>query len=401
MTVINTRNAETINIGQNGTYDVARYTTANVSVDMTPKLAVQYKKNNAGVVVGGDTIIDLDGATNIEQYILMYAYYKNTNITGTADLSSLKTVTGQYACQNMFRDCTGITSINLSSLEHVNGQYAFDQTFSGCTGITGTIDLSSLKDIKGPSGCRQMFYNCTGITSVDLSSLTEGYCSSMFYGCTSLASVDLSSLTLGRGQAYNGMFGGCTSLTSVNLSNLTSLYENQSLGSMFTGCTNLTSVDLSSLKDIGGSWMCSNMFKNCTSLTMVSFPALTRAAFGSSTNQFNKMLDGCSNITVHFPSNIQSIIGSWSDVTSGFSGTNTTVLFDLPSTAHLVGADTVEYERNPKYDTATALAWRVNGSSVLTATPYYTSGTTDPAVSDTIYSDSVCTTAVTTISSIS
>jgi hypothetical protein len=61
----------------------------------------------------------------------------------------------------------------------------------------------------------------------------------------------------------------------------------------------------------------------------VSFPALTTSSFGPSTNQFNNMLQGCSNVTVHFPATIQSTIGNWSSVTSGFNGTNTTVLFDL------------------------------------------------------------------------
>ena len=60
---------------------------------------------------------------------------------------------------------------------------------------------------------------------------------------------------------------------------------------------------------------------------------------------------------------------------------------------------------NPKYDTASALAWRVKdtGSAsnpTIVWTPYYTSGTTDPTVGASIYSDDACTTEVTTISSI-
>ena len=100
---------------------------------------------------------------------------------------------------------------------------------------------------------------------------------------------------------------------------------------------------------------------------------------------------------MHFPSNLQSVIGSWSDVQNGFGGTNTTVLFDLPATVTLVGTNS--YYRNPKYDTATALAWF--DTSATRATPYYTSGTTDPVVNDAIYSDAGCTTQVDTIASIS
>ena len=70
-------------------------------------------------------------------------------------------------------------------------------------------------------------------------------------------------------------------------------------------------------------------FRNCTSLTSLSFPALTTSSFGGSTTQFYRMLSGVRGCTVHFPAAIQSTIGSWADVTNGFGGTNTTVLFDL------------------------------------------------------------------------
>jgi hypothetical protein len=73
-------------------------------------------------------------------------------------------------------------------------------------------------------------------------------------------------------------------------------------------------------------------FQGCTKLKTLSFPALTSNSFGSYTNQFNNMLSGVTGCKVHFPSNLQSVIGSWSSVTSGFTGTNTTVLFDLPAT---------------------------------------------------------------------
>ena len=100
----------------------------------------------------------------------------------------------------------------------------------------------------------------------------------------------------------------------------------------FYGCTGLTSVDLSSLTTINGSYAMYYAFQSCTGLTNISFPALTSTSFGSYTNQFNYMLRGVTGCTVHFPSNLQSVIGSWSDVTNGFGGTNTTVLFDLPAT---------------------------------------------------------------------
>lgn len=59
MTVINTNIAETINIGQNGTYDVARYTTANVTVGGSKYTLLSRVKddnnNEIGTVVGYHT----------------------------------------------------------------------------------------------------------------------------------------------------------------------------------------------------------------------------------------------------------------------------------------------------------------------------------------------------------
>lgn len=152
-----------------------------------------------------------------------------------------------------------------------------------------------------------------------------------FFRCTGLTSADLSSLTriLGSGLEYT--FSFCTNLTNVDLSNLTLLSDN-ALKYTFESCTSLTSVDLSSLTTLTGIGAMQNAFYGCTSLATLSFPSLTSTSFGSYTNQFNNMLQSVTGCTVHFPSNLQSVIGSWSSVTNGFGGTSTTVLFDLPAT---------------------------------------------------------------------
>lgn len=58
----------------------------------------------------------------------------------------------------------------------------------------------------------------------------------------------------------------------------------------------------------------------------------------------------------------------------------------------LSGADNKIYVRDSANDTATSLAWNCEN------TTYYTSGVSEPEVNDSIYSDSACTTSVTTIS---
>lgn len=246
-----------------------------------PAHYIEKSVDENGVLINGSTIINLTGVTNLGSYVLYYAYYQNTNITGTVDLSSLTTISGGSAMNYGFNSCTGITGVDLSSLQTISGSNACSQAFQGCTGITNA-DLSSLTTISGSSACSGMFRGCTGLTNIAMSSLT----------------------TISGGSSCNSMFRDCTGITSFEFTSLTSV----------TGSGDLT-----------------GMFQN-TGLTTLSFPALTSTSFGSTTNQFNNMLSGVTGCTVHFPSNLQSVIGSWTSVTGGFGGTNTVVLFDLPAT---------------------------------------------------------------------
>lgn len=233
-----------------------------------------------------------------------YITFKRLSNIKTAVFPNLTSISGNHAMEYAFSYVTGLTNIDLSNLTTVSGGYAMQYAFQGCTGLTGTLDLSSLTSVSGSSAMTSAFQGCTGLTSVDLSNLTKiQNMSSLFKGCTSLTNVDFSSVN---------------STTSSN----TSIFEN---------CTSLTSFSFPALSNLSAYQALQYDFKGCTSLTTLSFPAL--ASVGSNyQNQFYNMLQGVTGCTVHFPSNLQSVIGSWSDVTSGFGGTNTTVLFDLPAT---------------------------------------------------------------------
>ena len=210
------------------------------------------------------------------------------------------------ALESAFYGCANLTSVDLSSLTNVSGMYAFQNAFYGCRNLT-SVNLSSLATVSGGGAFQNAFYNCNRLTSVNLSSLA----------------------IVGGSSALQNVFQFCSNLTSVNLSSLTTARGNNALNGAFQFCTNLTSVNLSSLATVSGNGAFQNAFQYCTSLTSLSFPSLTTSSFGSRINQFDSMLAGCSGVTVHFPAAIQSTIGSWSSVTSGFGGTNTTVSFDL------------------------------------------------------------------------
>lgn len=566
----------TVNITSNGTHNVSSYEYADVQVPTTaPSRYLEYSVDANGKLIHDPTassIINLNGATDIGDYVLYYAYNGNASLTGNIDLSMLEQITGNsgcgyafFACSNitgadlrnlkyissqsgcmyMFRNCPSLTTMNLSSLKYISGTSACSNMFSYCVGLTGTMDLSKLIALGGQSELQQMFQMSTGITGINLSSLVttnntamNGIC----YGCANLTSADFSHLAkIGTSQAlsnafsntslsslsfpnlayiatsYNSSFGnmlsgvtGCTvhfpaewqttmsswsnvtngfggtnttvlfdlpnvttldlshiteieyynefyqfgrnnyfpNITSVDLSGLKTITGNSACSTMFSGTTGLTSVNLSKLETIDGYNTCSGMFNNtgltsidlsclttvapsstasqscnemfyncdeittvnlsslktvgtnglsrmfadCGSITTLSFPALKNITNAQS---FNGLCAYTIGITVHFPSNM-----SGSGITASIlGGNNMTVLFDLPATNILTGADTKEYERNPKYDTATALAWRINGTMPNTTT-YYTSGLTDPTVGTTIYSDSACTIAETTVDSV-
>lgn len=283
------------------------------------------------------------------------------------DFNNATTINESGALE-MCKSNSSLTSIDISSLTTVS-KNGLGQAFSDCINLAGQIDASNISFV----GANGMYYTFarTKITSLDLSGLTSigessstaGHFMYMCQGCTLLTSINFSGLTEIKGnvnQTFSYAFDGCTSLTSASFPNLVTLNGARCVDNMFNRCSSLASVDFSKLETIGdadgrsyiftnvfnncpnittvsfpklktvrGQYVMNNAFNNCTGLTALSFPALTTSSFGSRNNQFRNMLYGCSNVTVHFPSAIQSTIGNWADVTNGFGGTNTTVLFDL------------------------------------------------------------------------
>lgn len=305
-------------------------TTPAVVRDKSPICYIEKTVNNDGRLVNAYNSFNLGDATDIGGYVLNHAYtYVSFPINTTIDFSSLVKLTSGYSCDATFSGCSGITSVDLSSLEDVTGNYTCQDMFRNCIDLT-TIDLSSLISVTGTSSCASMFSGCTGITNVDLSSLSSvksNACGSMFQGCTGITSIDLSSLISVTG--CQNMFQGCTSLTSVDLSLLTNASGSSSCQGMFYGCTNLSSVNLLRLCKLGNSSNISQMFRN-TALTTLSFPGLAYTTTNIN-SAFQNTLQGVTGCTVHFPSDWQTDMSSYSNITNGLGGTNTTVLFDLPA----------------------------------------------------------------------
>lgn len=239
---------------------------------------------------------------------------------------------------NVCSQCPRLESVNLSGVENIEGRgmasafYAYRPS-SHVTDPLTSINLSSVKTV-GRQGLQAFVADSPSITSVDLSSLeTVDYQGMLNFATGSSISggLDLSSLISIESYGLETAYRACP-ITSVDLSSLTTV-KSHGLDSAFS-YTQLVTVTFTSLTDISdygsmGNKALTMTFAHCSSLTSVSFPALTPSSFGNGSNHFDSMLSGCSDVTVHFPAAVQSTIGSWASVTSGFGGTNTTVLFDL------------------------------------------------------------------------
>lgn len=196
--------------------------------DMSPAHYVEKTVDANGMLINSTNIINLNGVTDVGEYVLASAYYQCSFPANTSvDLSSLTTISGAYACQNMFQYCSGITSVDLSGLVTISSNNACSSMFGNCAGLT-SVDFSSLTTISGSSACSSMFSSCSGLTSVDFSSLTtisgNNACQNMFQACINLITVKFNALNAMSAQitpSYAYVLGGCFKLESVEFGGLT------------------------------------------------------------------------------------------------------------------------------------------------------------------------------------
>jgi hypothetical protein len=100
---------------------------------------------------------------------------------------------------------------------------------------------------------------------------------------------------------------------NLNLSSITSIGQ-YGLYEAFSSCSGIESVNLSSLTSISNTGL-GYAFQSCSYITDIYFNSLTTTSFGSYSNQFYSMMDGTGRATIHtlhFPSNLESIISTLS-----------------------------------------------------------------------------------------
>lgn len=292
MPIINSIITDTTNITENGTYDVTRYTTANVNVEGTQPTYTTIRispSTNTETFwpsdFGGDAFESVlaEGVTSdIDSNIQAGNIKKDVQILG---------VTGTYeggggggpqyyqeysVASGSIIHSTTAPLLDFSNVHYVSEDYMFVRMYCQNTTITGAVDLSGFQQLTGYWCCYYMFAECPFITSVNLSNLqtVEGAaCESMFAWCENLASIDLSSLSYISPWAMQYFIAG-TAITSLSLPALDSNNDPDALGGI---------------------------------------------------------LEYTDGVTLHLPSNLQSWAAQSQDYPN-YGGTNVTLLFDLPAT---------------------------------------------------------------------
>lgn len=207
-----------------------------------------------------------------------------------------------------------ITELNFPDLESIDLEDDYDFGFN-------SMDYLTKAYFPKLSGGRIRFSNCESLQSVNLDSVVDTRnfngtyeFSGTFYNCPSLTTISFTNLTTVGGYGLHECFGYCTGLISCRFPKLEKFYM----------------VTLPSGEDLYPFMYC---FYKCSSLKDVYFDAVKSTSFSDTGRwTFAQLLQNVDGCTVHFPSNLESVIGNWSDVLNGFNGTNTTVLFDLPAT---------------------------------------------------------------------
>lgn len=166
MPIVNTNIAETTNITQNGTYDVARYTTANVNVSGGGGICVE-KTVQENTLLSGGSFIDLTDIYVLSTFALTYAYWGSETLE-EVDFKDVETIE-EYACGYMCEECTNLTTVIGNSIYEVQNS-GLEGAFTSCSNLS-TLSFPNLTTIR-EYGCLTMCFGASSLTSVVFDSLT-------------------------------------------------------------------------------------------------------------------------------------------------------------------------------------------------------------------------------------
>ena len=307
-------------VTENGVYEPEPPYTGfgMVSVDVGGTLPYPYRQmsiSDAGVLRGYSNVVGLNVGdltfTDVGNFALT-SYCFGLIYEGNINYDNIINIIGTYAFAYGFRESNITGKISFNGLETISGNYSFDNAFMRAK-VTN-VEFNSLEEVTGQYAFYRAFYCMDGNVNITVKRTTKSYA---FYGAFSGEGTDEVLVA----PTVTGIFDSLESVGGA-----------YAFEWGFAHNPHIVNVSFTKLKELTGNLDFGYCFEGCSNLISLSFPALKSTSFGSFTNHFNYMLLNCSDVTVHFPSNLQSVIGSWTSINNGFNGTRTTILFDLPAT---------------------------------------------------------------------
>ena len=235
-----------------------------------------------------------------------------------------------FAYKFVFSNVGGDVVINISSA----GGNSFSHTFMYNKGVrsfnapllTG-VGLYSFENVFAYSNIKEAHFDL-----IETIPSSASGCFSWAFAQSQLEVCSFNSLrTITAQSCFSSAFGNCK-LTVNPFPNLQIVNGSSALSNAFQGNSELEEFVFDKLETLNASGILMYCFYGCRKLKVLKFPKLKVVGASYERNMFTNMLGNCNGVEVHFPSNLESQIGSWSDVVNGFGGANTTVLFDLSAT---------------------------------------------------------------------
>jgi Leucine-rich repeat (LRR) protein len=292
----------TVEILENGEYDVYSYASASVNVPFyTQVLSVSDNGTytpGAGIDGFSQVVVDVPQSvtgftekeitegvqivnlSNSASSVQPYTFVKNTYLQ-TVSLPNCSSVgemafTSCYSLQTVdMQNCTTIERQGFaycSSLSYINIPNCIslrDEAFRNCRNLQ-SIDLPVIKEIS-----KSVFKECSSLSYVNISNYSGEIFDDTFDRCSNLQSIDIQNVRI----IDNYAFGNCSKLEFVNT-------DFGYIGYQTFGNCGFSEINLSNVYFIGG-----NAFIGCSSLTTVSLNMTNYIWFS-----YNNMFNNCSNI---------------------------------------------------------------------------------------------------------
>ena len=227
---------------------------------------------------GNDKLTELDVIRTFDTSNVgaMDRMFRNCSGLISLDFSSFDT-TNVTSMNGMFEGCRSLRELDLSYFNTLNVIY-YEKMFKDCVRLN-SIDTSNFKTFKSID-MNEMFYNCQGLITLDLSHFDTTnlqYANEMFRYCYNLRELNLSGWNTSKLEEVQYMFGSCKDLETLNVSGwdvrkINSTYLSTDIPiHLFTNCTSLSNLIIGDVDEFTYNWWCARLSEVGISCSIIDY----------------------------------------------------------------------------------------------------------------------------------